>query len=93
MNVNRWRAQVGLPPLAEGDLSKEVQSVDVTGGKAMLVDMKGTDVKTHKPARLFAAMVPQEKQTWSYKLMGDETVVEREKVGFTKFLQTVKYNQ
>jgi hypothetical protein len=92
MNVNRWRGQLGLTPLAESEMTKEIHSLDVPGGKAMLIDMQGTDVRTQQKSRLFGAVVPQEKQTWFYKLMGDEAVVEREKAAFTKFLQTTKYH-
>ena len=92
MNINRWRGQLGLAPWGEAELNQQLQSVDVSGGKARLIEMQGTDVKSKKPARLFGAVVPQEKQTWFYKLMGDENIVEREKSAFTKFLQTAKYN-
>ena len=48
-NVNRWRSQLGLAPLAESALANEVQSLDVADGKATLIDMKGTDAKTGQP--------------------------------------------
>lgn len=92
-NVNRWRNQLTLTPLAESDLTSQVQSLDVLGGKAKLVDMKGVSRKTSQKARLLGAVVPRGNQTWFYKLMGDETVVEREKAAFTTFVQTVKYHE
>jgi hypothetical protein len=91
-NANRWRGQLGLTPLAESDLSLSVQSLDVAGGKAKFIDMKGTDARTSQKASLRGAIVSQGNQTWFYKLMGDESVVEREKEAFTKFVQTVKYH-
>jgi hypothetical protein len=90
-NINRWRGQLGLAPLQETDLEKQLQPLDVAGGKAMLVDMAGTDGKTGQKARLLGAVVPQAGQTWFYKLMGNEQVVEREKEAFTRFVQTIKY--
>jgi hypothetical protein len=36
-------------------------------------------------------LVPQNGQTWFYKLMGDAKVVESQKDAFTKFVQGVKY--
>lgn len=90
-NINRWRGQLGLAPLQEGDLEKQVQPLDVPGGKAMLVDMAGIDGRTGQKARLLGAVVPQADQTWFYKLMGNEQVVEKEKEAFSKFVQTVKY--
>jgi hypothetical protein len=91
-NVNRWRNQLGLGPWSESDLSKQVQSLDVTGGKAMLIDMTGTNANTGEEARLVGAIVPQSDQTWFYKLMGNAQVIERERDVFTRFLQTVKYS-
>ena len=91
-NVNRWRGQLGLAPLQETELQTQVQPLEVAGGKAMLVDMAGTDAKTGQKARLLGAIVPQGAQTWFYKLMGNEQVVEREKEAFTRFVQTIKYS-
>jgi len=90
-NVNRWRNQLSLDPVEQSDLPKMASSLDVLGGKAMLVDMTGTDKKTNQRARLLAAMVAREGSTWFYKLMGDEPVVAREKEAFIKFVQTVRY--
>jgi hypothetical protein len=91
-NVNRWRSQLGLTPLGSDELNKQIQTLDVANGKAMLIEMIGTDARTQQKARLFGVVVPQDKQTWFYKLMGDEKVVEREKDAFTKFVQNTKYN-
>jgi len=91
-NINRWRGQLGLAPVGEDELNQLVASVDVAGGKAMFVDMKGTNARTGEPARLVAAIVPQSGQTWFYKLMGDDAVVAHEKDVFTRFVQTVKYS-
>jgi hypothetical protein len=90
-NVNRWRNQLGLEPVEQSDLPKMTSSLDVLGGKAMLVEMTGTDRKTNQRARLMAAMVARESSTWFYKLMGDEQVVAREKEAFIKFVQTIRY--
>jgi hypothetical protein len=90
-NVNRWRTQLSLEPITQQDLPKETTSIDVLGGKATLVDVKGTDSKTGKPARLAAAMVRHGEKSWFYKLMGDEQVVGREKEAFLKFVETVRY--
>jgi hypothetical protein len=91
-NVTRWRGQLGLPPVtAEDEFSKLVGSIDVANGKAEMVDFTGTDSKTGKPARLVGVVVPQNGQTWFYKLMGDEPVVAQQKDAFIKFVQSAKY--
>jgi len=90
-NVNRWRGQLGLGVLSDDELKKLLAPIDTTVGKAMLIDMTGTDARTSQKARLVGAIVPQGGQTWFYKLMGNEQVVEREKDAFAKFVQAVKY--
>ena len=92
-NLNRWRGQLGLTPVTEADLASQVQPLIVTvpDSKAMLAEMAGTDARTGQKTRLLAAVVPQGQQTWFYKLMGNEQVVEQQKEAFTKFVQAVKY--
>ena len=86
-NVNRWRGQLGLPPIAD----ILATPIEVANGQAQLVDLSGTDARTGQPTRLIGAIVPQSGQTWFYKLMGDAKVVESQKDTFTKFVQGVKY--
>ncbi|MGH7970214.1 MAG: hypothetical protein ACREIC_15945, partial [Limisphaerales bacterium] len=93
MNVNRWRGQLGLSPASEDEISKGMNSVETPGGKAMFVELDGTDAKSGQKARLVAAIVPQAGRTWFYKLMGNEQAVEKQKDAFTKFVQTAKYQQ
>ena len=90
-NFNRWRGQLGLTPVAEADLAKELQSLDLPGGKATLADIAGQDARTGQKARLLAAVVPRSGETWFYKLMGNAQVVQQEKDAFLKFVQGVKY--
>jgi hypothetical protein len=90
-NFNRWRGQLGLAPVGETDLTKQVQALDVPGTKATLADISGTDARTGQKARLLAAIVPEGSQTWFYKLMGSEQVVDQQKEAFIKFVQTAKY--
>jgi len=89
-NVNRWRGQVGLEPLAQTEVDRQVTALDVIGGKAMLVDVTG-ESKSAGKARLIGVIVPRERQTWFYKMMGDPVVAEREKSAFIKFVQSVRY--
>jgi hypothetical protein len=90
-NVNRWRGQLGLNAIAEGDLTQLAQPLDVPGGKATLVDFEGVNAKTGSPTRLVAVIVLQNDQAWFYKLMGDKQVVAQQKDAFTKFIQSANY--
>jgi hypothetical protein len=90
-NVNRWRGQMGLPPIEPDKLAGITQSLDTAGGKATLVDFTGMDSKTGQLGRLIAVIVPQGDSTWFYKLSGDGAMVEGQKESFVKFVQTVHY--
>lgn len=90
-NVNRWRTQLGLGPVAEADLAKEIQPLDLVGSKASVADITGTDAKNGQKTRLLAVVIPRSGETWFYKLMGDAQVVQQEKDAFMKFVQSVKY--
>jgi len=87
MNVNRWRGQLGLEPATEIVSSP----LDDSGGKSQVVDFSGTNMKTGKPTRLIGVIVPQNGQTWFYKLMGDDAVVAAQKDAFIKFIQSAQY--
>lgn len=90
-NVNRWRGQIGLEPVAEDGMAKLTTTMNVNGGQATFVDMTGSN-ENGQPVRLAAAIVPMGDATWFYKLMGDEKVVAGQKDAFTKFVQTAKYS-
>jgi len=90
-NLNRWRGQLGLKPVGQAEADKLVASLDVMGGKAMLVDMNGRNPETGRKVRLISAIVPREGLTWFYKLMGDEAAAGREKAAFIKFVQSARY--
>jgi hypothetical protein len=91
-NVNRWRTtQLGLGPVTEADLPKEIQTIDLPGGKASLVDLTGQDARSGQQTRLLAVVIPRSGETWFYKLMGNPEVVQQEKDAFMKFVQSAKY--
>jgi hypothetical protein len=90
-NINRWRNQLGLGPVAETDLAKEIQPLDLPGGKASVADFTGQDAKTGQQARLVAVVLPHAGDTWFYKLMGSTQVVQQQKAAFLKFVQSAKY--
>ncbi len=91
-NINRWRGQIGLPPVTqENQLNGLTEPLVTLAGKAILTDMVGTDTSTGQPERLIAAIVPHDGKTWFYKLMGNSKVVEGQKNTFVEFVKTVQY--
>jgi hypothetical protein len=89
-NLNRWRGQLNLPDATETDLATMVTTIDSANGKIELMDFSGTD-KSGKSTRLVGAVVPQNGQTWFYKLMGDDKVVSAQKDAFIQFIRSAQY--
>lgn len=90
-NVNRWRGQLGQPPVEAGQLDSMIEPLPTLAGEATLANITGTDGRTGQPARLLAAIVPHGDKTWFYKLMGDSKVVDAQKNSFVEFVKTVQY--
>ena len=85
-NVNRWRKQIGLDPIDAADLPKQTSTLEAGGAKATVLDVTSQD----KKKRLIAVSVPGGASTTFYKLVGDETVVAKEKKAFLGFVQSPK---
>jgi hypothetical protein len=87
-NVNRWRGQVQLPPLSDGDLAGAVGTLAQNGLQFELVDFAGDPGAGGK--RILGAIVPFADGTWFFKLTGPDRLVEGEKAAFLGFLKSVK---
>ncbi len=90
-NVSRWLGQIGKSPWTESELKANTKEIEVTGGKATLIEMTGTDGRTGQPAMIIGATTTQNGQTWFYKLMGDPKLAAAQRETFTKFVKEVKY--
>lgn len=86
-NVNRWRRQLGLAPLAEAELAALLQTRPFGGQPAYWVELASPDAGR----RMVAAAVQQGDHTWFYKLTGAAAVVEREKPVFLQFVESAAY--
>jgi len=87
-NVNRWRGQLGLPPLADDDLQKLAEKVEVSGQPAELYDIAGTSPDNGSAQRILAVIQHRDDATWFFKMIGDADLVEQQKPTFISFLKT-----
>ena len=87
-NINRWRGQLGLAPLGEGDIAASTSSLDADELHLTVVDFAGT--ASGKPTRILGAIVPHGSDTWFFKLMGPDALVTNEKPAFLEFLKTIQ---
>jgi hypothetical protein len=86
-NVNRWRGQVQLPPLAEADLPAAVTRQEQNGLQLAIVDCSGSGAKAQ---RILGAIVPFSGGTWFFKLTGGDARVAAARPEFLEFLRTVR---
>ena len=89
-NLNRWRAQLGQPPITDADAAS-LPVIPASGAKAVFADFTGADARSGKPARLIGLVLPLNGQTWFYKLMGDPDLVGQQKDALIRFVQSAQY--
>jgi hypothetical protein len=81
-NVNRWRGQLGLPPVDEPGLAPLVNPLDPAIPGSEIIDIKGTD------RSIVGAIVPRNGEYWFIKLMGATAAVEAARPAFVSFAKT-----
>ncbi len=86
-NVNRWRGQLGLPPVNEA----LAVTFSFPGGQGQVVNINGTNTQTSQPAEIQAVVISLSSKTYFYKLMGDPKVVNAHKQEFMSFVKGPKY--
>jgi len=86
-NVNRWRSQIGLPPLDLGALGTARQTVKCKAGTVAVYDFTGEG-----QVRMVAGILAtHDGDTWFLKLMGDTDRVSKVKPVFMKYLETLHF--
>jgi hypothetical protein len=83
-NVNRWRQQIGLPPVHTSELSSVIVPLESENFSFSTTDMIGTNSRT------LAAWLRREGRSWFFKMTGPNPAVEKEKPKFVKFLQSIR---
>jgi hypothetical protein len=91
-NINRWRGQIGLPPLAAGELQQDIRQVDVGGAQSPYIDIDGPGAAGAGATRVLAVAVAKGEQTWFFKMTGPPGLVAREKSAFESLLRSVKFD-
>ncbi len=89
-NVNRWRAQVGLPAVKSEELPQQASPVDIGGDPGQLFEVAGPSAENGKPTRILAAVWPMPAMAWFFKMTGDDALVQSQKPAFLAFLRSVK---
>jgi hypothetical protein len=84
-NVNRWREQLGLPPMSQAAVATQVTPLQAGDVPFSTIDIAGAS------ARTLAAWTRREGHVWFFKATGPSAVVETQKSNFVKFVQSVRF--
>ena len=85
-NVNRWRGQLQLKPISEGELNQYVQTLAMTDKTVQLVTL----VSENTSKQTLAAVWQAGDRTFFFKLTGDAEKVASEKTHFLTWLKGVR---
>ncbi|MFT3782060.1 MAG: hypothetical protein QM790_08590 [Nibricoccus sp.] len=83
-NVNRWRRQIGLPPVSEAELPAQTTKLAANDLQFTVIDY------TNNGTHVVGAIVYRGEEAWFFKLNGPDAVVASQKPAFIEFLKTVK---
>jgi hypothetical protein len=90
-NVNRWRGQVGLPPVSPEELKKSAESVEAASQPAQLYDIAGQNPGNGEAARILGVIQHRDDAVWFFKMTGDTDLVGQQKPAFITFLKSVSF--
>lgn len=87
-NINRWNDQIAAPPITAEQLAAMVKNntIQIDGQPALFVFLEGTRGKSTA-----GAIFERGGGTWFFKIMGDSSLVARERENFRAFLDTVSF--
>lgn len=89
-NVNRWRGQVGLPPVeSEAEIIKTLTATRIDNADAFLLDLQAPEGQ--KDSAMHVAFAKHQGQSWFFKLSGPLDAVTTETPAFEQFIQSVKF--
>jgi hypothetical protein len=86
-NVNRWRGQVGMSPLSEGELDAAVSRTESAGLRVTVVELFPAGTPGAKS--ILGAIVPFGGSTWFFKVSGPGATVREAKGAFASFIRTI----
>src|SRR5437867_5475235 len=90
--VNIWRGQLGLGPVTEAEVDRDIQKVKVAGAEAELFDLvSDKGAAENNKGRVVVAMLPHGGSTWFFKMSGEDESVRAQKPAFLEFLKSVEF--
>ncbi len=88
-NLNRWRGQVGLKPVAENDVSGQPLKIADSEEVMQLFNLTSVDSAAEAEG-ILAGILPLKSETWYFKFTGPVGVLRQSDVAFAEFLRSVR---
>lgn len=88
-NVNRWRDQLKLAPIT--DVAQGGTPIPVGGREMFFVDLlsEQTISPDGSKARILGGIFPAGSETWFFKMIGPDALVDSQREAFKEFLESV----
>lgn len=87
-NLNRWRGQIGLPPVDEATRVQTREQVDAKAGAVSVYDFSSPGPN---PQRMIAGVLFASGRSWFIKMVGDEPAVEAARPAFMGILKSLHF--
>lgn len=87
-NVNRWRGQIGLPPIDESALGSARKTLKA---KAVSVSVFDFQSEGQNRTRVIAGIAESRGNSWFFKMTGDADSVANARADFTKLLESLRF--
>ncbi len=85
-NINRWRKDIGLPPIGEAEIERSLQAIEVAGVKSAYADIDNR-AGPAKENRTLGVIMPT---NWVIKMWGPRDQVGQQKNAFETFVKSFK---
>jgi len=86
-NVNRWRNQIGLPPVDEAALARDRKTLQSPAGNLAVFDYTS---EGESKTRLVAAILFAGGNSWFVKMVGDAGPVAASRADFVRLLESLR---
>jgi hypothetical protein len=89
-NINRWRGQVGLGPVAS-EKNAGFHPTSIGGQPGLLLDLTGPNAGDQPTKELLVALTIRGADGWFFKMLGPESVVSTQQDAFKQFLGSLQF--
>ncbi len=90
-NFNRWRAQVGLPPISQEQLVQQAESLKIDGVAGPYLEAAGPNAQAPKNA-IYGWIGVESGRSWFVKLKGDAKLAQQQQGAFRAFLNSLQFS-